>query len=101
MNSVALIIPYFGQFPVWADLYFETLIRNSTIDFHFFTNVESQIDLPANIHFHLTNFEEYIQKANQFIDFDFNPPNAYKICDLRPLFGLIHQDVLKEYDFYG
>src|SRR5690554_5978551 len=99
MNSVAFIIPYFGQFPDWSELYFETVKSNPTIDFHFFTDTNFQLKTPANVFIHEVSFIDYVKDANQYLDFDFAPPNAYKICDLRPLFGVIHQDILKEYDF--
>jgi uncharacterized protein YfaT (DUF1175 family) len=30
-----------------------------------------------------------------------NVPNPYKICDLRPFFGIIHEENIKGYDFFG
>lgn len=101
MKSIALIIPYFGEFPEWTPLFFETIRRNPTIDFHFFTDCKYDKSIPDNAIMHHLSFDKYVKHANSFIDFDFAPPNAYKLCDLRPLFGLIHFDVIKDYDFYG
>lgn len=43
MNSITILIPYFGIFPEWAPLYFETLKRNHPINFFFYTdyNIEN------------------------------------------------------------
>lgn len=102
MYKIALIIPYFGELPVWYELYFETISRNPSIDFHIITDSEEvQVNLTNNIHLHKSTFKQYINHANQFLDFEFAPPNPYKLCDLRPLFGLIHNDIIKNYDFYG
>ncbi len=100
-QRIALIIPYFGKAPEWSDLYFETVRMNSSIDFHFFTDIHFGDSLPHNVHIHKLSFNGYVDHVNQFLDFDFRPPNAYKLCDLRPLFGYIHQDILEGYDFYG
>ncbi|MCZ4407257.1 hypothetical protein O3Q51_00445 [Cryomorphaceae bacterium 1068] len=101
LQSIALIIPYFGVFPEWAHLFFETVRRNSTIDFHIFTDIAPSYNLPPNVYVHHMSFSDYIAHANKFVDFDFSPPNAYKLCDLRPLFGVIHLETIREYDFYG
>lgn len=62
-NSIALIIPYFGKFPEWAPLFFETLRRNSNIDF-FYTDCETNGYEAPNIYFKKTSFAEYVEFAN-------------------------------------
>jgi hypothetical protein len=96
-----VFIPYFGKWPEWIDLFFETLRRNSTIDFLIYTDCEYQKYRYPNIEFQNCTFAQYVEMANQYLDFRFSPPNAYKICDLRPLFGHIHQKEFAGYDFYG
>jgi len=101
MHKIGLFIPYFGQWPEWLLLYFDTLRRNPTIDFIFFTDCDTSIINAPNIHFHSVSFKEYIDLVNVKLDFKFEPENAYKLCDLRPLFGFLHQDIFSKYDFYG
>lgn len=101
MQKIGLFIPYFGQWPQWALLYFETLKRNSTVDFIFFTDCDTSIVKAPNIQFHTFGFREYVDMVNTKLNFKFNPENAYKLCDLRPLFGDLHRDIFASYDFYG
>ena len=101
MTKIGILIPYFGSFPDWADLYFETLRRNSTIDFIFLTDCDGGKYEAPNIIFHKISFNDYIESVNKELDFTFQPQNAYKICDLRPLFGYLHQEILEPYEFYG
>ena len=101
MKSIGILIPYFGRFPDWAELFFETLKQNSTIDFIIFTDCETKNFQAPNIIFHKTSFEDYVKLINSKLDFQVNPPNAYKLCDFRPLLGHIHSDIFKNYDFYG
>lgn len=47
------------------------------------------------------SFEDYIQLAREKAQIEFNPANAYKFCDLRPLFPIVHHEDIENYDFYG
>lgn len=101
MKTLAFLIPYFGKWPEWMPLFIDSLERNKTIDFHFFTDCDVSITQAKNIVFHSTTFEEYVAKAQEVLNVPINIPNPYKICDLRPFFGVIHADTIKGYDFFG
>jgi hypothetical protein len=99
--SITIIIAYFGEFPEWSALYFETLRRNSTIQFIFYTdNLKPAINAP-NVIFRTMSFDAYKKKASTILGFTFNPSSAYKLCDLRPLIGIVHFEDLKGADFFG
>lgn len=99
--SIAVLIPYFGRWPEWAPLFFETVRRNATIHFLVFTDCDTE-DLQApNIHVHACSLPEYVTLVKERVDVAFDPPDAYKLCDLRPLFGTIHEPELRDFDFYG
>lgn len=96
-------MPYFGEWPIWIDLFFRSCRHNSTIDFLFFSDCEppsSAIGAP-NIQFHKTSFSDYCNRASKTLGIDFHPKRAYKLCDLKPFYGYIHQQELKGYDFWG
>ena len=101
MQRIIILIPYFGKFPEWSDFFFETVKRNETIDFLFYTDCDMKAYQAPNIFSVKLSFQEYNDKVNKHLDFQFTPENAYKLCDIRPLFGEIHKDDFKEYDFYG
>ncbi|MEY3499336.1 MAG: hypothetical protein RL308_1005 [Bacteroidota bacterium] len=100
-HSIAILIPYFGKWPEWVELFFDSIEKNSTIDFHFLTDCDTSISNAKNNFFHTMTFNDYVDNAKQHLSLPINIPNAYKICDLRPTFGLIHYDIIKSYDFYG
>jgi len=99
--SVAILIPYFGSWPEWIDLFFETARRNSEIDFLVFTDCDAEAFAAPNIHIRPMSFEDYVQRARSWLGLPFDPPNGYKLCDLRPMFGALHEEELSGYDFYG
>jgi hypothetical protein len=101
MHKIILLIPYFGKFPEWSALFFESIKRNNTIDFYFFTDCDIENYQAPNIKYTKLSFLDYLKLVNRKNNLNFNPSNAYKICDLRPLFGALHNDVIENYDFYG
>jgi hypothetical protein len=74
---------------------------NPKLDFQFFTDCETDAYSSPNVVFRKMSFKEYVKKAQSMIPTPINIPNAYKICDLRPLFGQIHSEEIEGYDFYG
>jgi hypothetical protein len=102
MQSIIIIIPYFGKWPVWMELYLDSIKRNPSIDFLFITDCDtSLLEGIANVAFEKTTFENYVERYKTVLGNDIQIPTAYKICDLRPFFSLIHQKNIDAYDFFG
>jgi hypothetical protein len=101
MKSIVFICFYFGKFPEWFELYFETLRLNSTIDFVFYTDCDYEEYSSHNVTFNKISYEDYVFKVIQKTGIDFTPANPYKLCDFRPLLATIHNEDIKDYDFYG
>ena len=101
MKSIGILIPYFGKWPEWIELFFDSVERNKTIDFHFLTDCDTTLCSAPNVFFHQMTFDQYVSVAEERIGEPINIPNPYKICDLRPMFGIIHAEILEKYDFYG
>ena len=77
-------------------LNFYTCSKQNNIDFIYFTDCDEFINLASKF-----SFEEYCENASKRLKVDFHPEHAYKLCDLRPFYGFIHQDILEQYDFWG
>lgn len=105
MNKIALIIPYFTVFPpIWLNLNFYSCSKQSNIDFIYFTDCDEIIHLASkysNIICHKISFEDYCNNVSNRLGLAFHPQHAYKLCDLKPFYGFIHEDILKQYDFWG
>ncbi|MCM1224417.1 MAG: hypothetical protein NC548_59210 [Lachnospiraceae bacterium] len=107
MKKAALIIPYFGNFPEWINLYLYSCKKNPEIDFIFFTDSSLENTPPNlltdvnNITINHISFEDYCRLASEELNIEFKPENAYKLCDLRPWYGIIHEDILKNYEYWG
>lgn len=101
MKTIAIIIPYFGKWPEWIDVFFHSCEQNKTIDFIFFTDCEIKNNLNNNLKFIPISFDRYNEEVSKKLKINFKPKNAYKLCDLKPFYGYIHKDLLENYDFYG
>ena len=99
--KIAIIIPYFGKWPVWKNLFFDSCKGNADIDFFFYTDCGIPNDVSNNMHFFEMSFDAYCVFVSKKLGIDFHPFSAYKLCDLKPFYGYIHSDELVGYDFWG
>lgn len=98
--SIAIYVFYFGKWPEWFELYFDSIKRNSSIDFHIFTDCDTSLTAD-NVFYHKYSFDQYKTLVSGRLKLEFNPNNGIKICDVRPFIGLLHSDVFNKYDYYG
>ena len=96
-----MIIPWFGKFPEWFDLYLFSCSRQKNIDFWFFTDSDLPSIQYANTYFEQTTFSDYCKRISESLSIDFRPSNAYKLCDVKPFYGIIHEDLINNYEFWG
>lgn len=103
MIKKAIVIPYFGEWPKWFDLYLYSLGNNLSFDVLFFTDIPTNdlLFVPPNAKFINISFKDYCRRASEKLSITFNPSNPFKLCDLRPFYPIIHQEELKEYDYIG
>lgn len=103
MTSIAIVIPFFGSWPRWVEVFFHSCAMNDTIDFFFFTDCPKPkiAEKATNLHFEQVSFSQYCDRVSQKLNIAFHPENPYKLCDLKPFYGMIHEDVLADYDFWG
>lgn len=103
---IAVIIPYFGKFPEWMDLFLFSCFRNHIllddiiIDWIIFTDNDC-ISKYSNVIFYKMSFTEYCNYVSNKLNIEFNPQGPYKLCDLKPFYGVIHNSLLKEYTHWA
>ena len=100
MNKIAIIIPYFGKWPEWIDLYFHSCRQNTFIDWFFFTDCDNLVK-SENVFFNFISFKEYCEFVSEKLVINFSPTTPYKLCDLKVFYGFLHQDLIQKYEFWG
>lgn len=101
-TRIALLLPYFGSIPPWWSLYIESVKKNQEFDFIYVTDLDiskwSDLSNVKVINYSISKIEEI---ASYKLGFRVNLKSSYKLCDLRPAFGLLFDDILKPYDYWG
>mgnify|MGYP000812148766 CR=1 FL=1 len=99
--KVAQIIPYFGKWPEWIELYFYSCGKNPMVDFIFYTDCPPPKHHYKNTIFNQCTYNDYCNLISQRLNIDYHCEKPYKLTDLKPFIGFIHKQELKGYDFWG
>ena len=101
-KKIILLIPYFGRLPWYFRYFVHSCKTNPGIHFLVVTDDHDyREELPDNVvivHNTLTGFADMIARKLQL---PVAIPGSYKLCDFRPAYGLIFEDYIKEYAFWG
>ena len=100
MKKIVILGVYFGRFPDNYELWLKSCKYNSTIDFKVFTDqaIKSNYRNLEYIHMDLSEFNNLMKEK---IGDKYNILYPYKCCDFKPVYGVILEDYIKSYDFWG
>jgi len=101
MNKIVLLNCYLGKLPWYFDFFLKSCETNPTVDFIIFSNDDKKRDVPQNVKIVQFSLEAFNILASQQLNLDIKITNAYKICDFKPAFGVIFQNEISSYDFWG
>ena len=103
MKKIVLISLYFGKYPNYFNLWLKSAAKNSDIDFFLYgdCDVKQYEPLPKNVKCIYVSFENIKKKIQSKFDFEIALDTPYKICDYRPAYGLVFQQDISDYDYWG
>lgn len=101
MKKIIFIIPYFGHFNNYFDIWLNSCANNPTIDWLIFTDCKDKHNYPQNVKVENTTFEELKTHFQSFYDFQISLEKPYKLCDYKPAYGDLFYQYIKDYDFWG
>lgn len=99
--SIALVYCYFGKLPWYFQWFTNSCGYNSTVDFYIYTDQPSPAMLPGNVKVKPVSIESFRALAEKKIGFSINLDYSYKLCDLKPAYGVIFEEDLESYDYWG
>jgi hypothetical protein len=98
---VIFVVPYFGDLPVWLGLFLESCSHCPSFTWLLISDHMPGRSLPSNVYFEQMTLADFNRLARAKTGLAFELVLPYKVCDARPLFGLIFADYLVGYDFWG
>jgi len=102
MKSIAIIIPFYGKTPKLLPLWAKTAYQNPTIDFFIFTDLNTfDFVNKSNVHVIKLQLKDIKSRTTKIIGFEAVLNQPYKLCDYKPLYGLIFKEEIAGFDFWG
>lgn len=98
---ICFVIPYFGRWPFWMPLFLESCRHNADIDWLLFSDCGQPENVPDNVRIESMDYAAYCALVCQRLGIAFAPKNPYKLCDIKPALGFIHEEHLRGYDFWA
>ncbi len=99
--KILIIIPFFGKTPVWINYFIRSCEINTKFNWLLYGDLKTSISLPDNVKITAAKINDFNSLASKKLGFPISIVNPYKICDFRPVFGLIFEDFIQGYDFWG
>jgi len=100
-KEAAFIIPYFGKFNNYFQLFLNSCRYNKKFDWLIFTDDKRPFNFPDNVIVTYTTFEETKKLFQSKFDFPIALNKPYKLCDFKVAYGFIYSQHLKHYNFWG
>jgi hypothetical protein len=99
--KILLIAVYYGRWPAWFPAFLRSCRFNPSVDWLIVTDLPPPpVDLP-NVRFLHMTMPELAARATRRLGVEVRIARPYKICDLRPAFGVVFEVQLEGYDFWG
>lgn len=99
--KIALVTCYFGRAPWYLKLFLKSCAFNPGLDFYIIGDLVITDELPANVFHVKISVGEFEVLASHKLGLTVNVAHPYKLCDLKPAYGVIFDKLLLDYDFWG
>lgn len=100
-RKAAILIPYFGDWPVWIDFFVESCRSNRSFDWFLIGDSKPPENRAPNVKHIQVPFDEYKAQLSEALQQDLSRARPYKLCDYRPALPFVHRDLLNRHDFVG
>lgn len=102
MNKKCIfILPYFGKFNNYFQLFLNSFSYNSSFDLLIITDCEDKYNYPANVRLVKSTLAEVKAIAEQKLSFEVCLDKPYKLCDFKPAYGLLFEEYIRGYEYWG
>jgi hypothetical protein len=100
-NNIAILICYYGKLPWYFSFFVHSCKFNPSISFFIFSDIHFADELPGNVTIISLSLPDLKELASVKLGFEVNIDFPYKLCDLKPAYGLVFSEYITGYDFWG
>lgn len=95
------ILPYFGRFNNYFPLFLRSCAENPTFHWLIFTDDDRPFHYPQNVKVVPMTFTQFKSLASNKLKFAPALPSPYKLCDMKPAYGFLFEDYIRNYEYWG
>ena len=99
--KVAFVICWFGKLPSYLPIWLKSCKWNPNYTFLLLTDNKPNYPFPDNVRYIPYTKVRFLDKVKASLKVSPNLIGSYRLCDFRPMYGVILRDELKDYDFWG
>lgn len=98
---ISILVPYYGRLPKWFPLFLQSAAHNERVHFFLITEEKVSLPLPSNISQVQVPLAEIERRVRNMVSSDFRISYPYKLVDVKPFYGVIFEDLLRDSQFWG
>ena len=101
-HKIAILTCWYGSYPWYFHYFIYSCTYNPSIDFYILTDNEQIVtDKPDNVKIIYKTLTGINETTTDKLGFTVNIEHPYKLCDFKPAYGFLFDDILNDYDFWG
>lgn len=100
-SKAVFIIPYFGKKPDYFELWLKSAEKNRQYNFYIYTDIDLKTSRDSNVKVITTCFSDLVGRFRKKLGDDIKLATPYKLCDYKPAYGLVFEEDIKDYLFWG
>lgn len=100
-NRVCLVVCYFGKWPKYIDLFLKSCRFNPSIDFLLISDCGPLPNAPDNVEVVSTSLPALKRRIEERLRMKVAIDRPYKLCDFKTAYGIIFEDYLEKFEFWG
>jgi len=99
--EICLITCYFGSWPKYMSFFLESCRHNPRVEFLLLSDCGALSDAPPNVRVVPMTLDEVRDRIRDRLGLEPAIATPYNLCDFKPTYGVLFDDYLNDYDFWG
>jgi hypothetical protein len=100
-HKIAILIPYFGEWPSWINFFVESCRWNRGINWFLINDRPPPENRARNVEHIRMTFPDYRDQLSDALGVKVGADIPYKLCDVRPALPFVHAELVRGFDFVG